>query len=240
LSLNRKQEPRWLRKDAGLKKEISVMRPLLLFASVVLLNSLAIVSANEPIQVFTLGEKVEATNQTIGCFRIPSLLRTSKNTLLAFAEGRVNGCRPDVAADRPIVVRSSGDDGKTWSSIRIAVPGNATYGLNYPAATLLPDGKIMLLYHVASPGANSQVWRTESSDDGQTWTTPVQTGLPNACAAFPAVTLNQGKKLITPCASFAAISDDGGRTWRRSKGNVSLGINVTGLGEASLEGELQL
>ena len=164
------------------------------FAIVAILAAITLVltaatTPSEPTQVFILGEKVEATNETIGCFRIPSLLRTSKGTLLAFAEGRVNGCRPDVAAARPIVVRSSGDDGKTWSSIRVAVPGNATYGLNYPAATLLPDGTILLLYHIATPGVNSQVWRTQSSDDGRTWGPPRPTGLPNGCAAVGACIL---------------------------------------------------
>ena len=57
-------------------------------------------------QVFTAGDKT-ADNQTIGCFRIPSLVRTSSSKLLAFAEGRVNGCRPDAAVNRPLVVRTS-------------------------------------------------------------------------------------------------------------------------------------
>ena len=106
-------------------------------------------------QVFTGGEKT-AENQTIGCYRIPSLVRTSKGTLLAFAEGRVNGCRPDGAPGRPIVVRSSSDDGVTWGEIRVAAPPNATYSLNYPAASVLGD-TIMLLFHVGSPEPNSQV-----------------------------------------------------------------------------------
>ena len=108
-------------------------------------------------QVFTEGQKT-AENETIGCYRIPSLVRTSKGTLLAFAEGRVNGCRPDGAAGRPIVVRSSADDGVTWGKIRVAAPPNAKYSLNYPAASVLGD-TIMLLFHVGSPEPNSQVYR---------------------------------------------------------------------------------
>jgi len=95
--------------------------------------------------VFNRGDNVSlpsSLNQSIGCFRIPSLVRTQKGTLLAFAEARVNGCRPDVGFNRPLVVRSSTDDGATWGEIRVVVAANETYGTNYPAATILEDGTV--------------------------------------------------------------------------------------------------
>lgn len=179
--------------------------------------------------VFTRGDKIMSLNQTVGCFRIPSLVRTPKGTLLAFAEGRVNGCRPDVAADRPLVVRSSSDDGATWGDVRVAVPANKSYGTNYPAATVLPNGEILLTFFKSSgpPGGS---WSTRSIDDGITWSEPVQ--MTGGCAAFPAVVLSN--RLVAPCSSFASISEDGGRTWRRSQGNITMGPNITGLGESVL------
>ena len=54
------------------------------------------------------------------CFRIPNLLALPSGTILAFAEGRADGCRPDVRVNRPIVVRASKDAGKTWGPIGIA------------------------------------------------------------------------------------------------------------------------
>ena len=54
------------------------------------------------------------------CFRIPSLLFTSKGTLLAFAEGR--GLHSKSCADRGdvhIVLKRSTDNGKSWSSLTV-------------------------------------------------------------------------------------------------------------------------
>lgn len=56
------------------------------------------------------------------CYRIPNLLALPGGTILAFAEGRVGGCKPDVGRNRPIVVRASKDSGKTWGNITIAGP----------------------------------------------------------------------------------------------------------------------
>lgn len=181
--------------------------------------------------VFNRGDRIEETNQTCGCFRIPSLVRTHRGTLLAFAEGRIGGCRPDVAANRPLVVRSSADDGLNWTSIRIAVPANTSFGTNYPAATVLADGTVLLTFFKSAnsaPGA----WSTRSTDDGMTFSPPVQ--MPGSCAAFPAVVMADNKTLVAPCSSYATISTDGGQTWRRSSGNITLGPNVTGLGESTL------
>ena len=100
----------------------------------------AVPRAPPPVEVYVEGEK-DDHDLTIGCFRIPSLVRLGappNGTLLAFAEGRVGGCKPDVAAGRPLVVRASTDDGATWGPVRRAVPLNTTYGLNYPAAVVLP------------------------------------------------------------------------------------------------------
>lgn len=183
--------------------------------------------------VFSRGENVSGVyepgvNQSIGCFRIPSLVRTTQGTLLAFAEGRVNGCRPDVATNRPLVVRSSSNDGATWGPIRVAVPADKSYGTNYPAATLLPNGNILLTFFKSTgPGGS---WSTISKDDGVTWSDAVQ--MQGGCNAFPAVVLPD--RMVAACPPFATISTDGGQTWRRGKGNVTLGANVTGLGETVL------
>ena len=54
------------------------------------------------------------------CFRIPSLLFTSKGTLLAFAEGRgqhSNSCADH--GDVHIVLKRSTDYGHTWSNVSV-------------------------------------------------------------------------------------------------------------------------
>ena len=54
------------------------------------------------------------------CFRIPSLLFTSKGTLLAFAEGRGQHSKSCAdSGDVHIVLRRSTDNGNTWSDLVI-------------------------------------------------------------------------------------------------------------------------
>jgi sialidase-1 len=49
------------------------------------------------------------------CFRIPSIIKTQKGTLLAFAENRITGCSDN--NEHHIVLRRSKDDGKTWGAL---------------------------------------------------------------------------------------------------------------------------
>jgi sialidase-1 len=58
------------------------------------------------------------------CIRIPSILTTSKGTLLAFGEARMYTCNDDTQID--IVYKRSLDDGKTWSNLTILYRGNAS------------------------------------------------------------------------------------------------------------------
>ena len=69
-----------------------------------------------PVEVFMKGENISGFNpagdtRSYYCFRIPQLLALPSGRLLAFAEGRADGCRPDVHVNRPIVVRASSDQG---------------------------------------------------------------------------------------------------------------------------------
>src|SRR5689334_21151400 len=61
------------------------------------------------------------------CFRIPSVVRTTEGTLLAFTEGRVLNCGD--AADIDIVVKRSTDGGRTWSPLQVVNEGGGdTHG----------------------------------------------------------------------------------------------------------------
>ena len=52
------------------------------------------------------------------CYRIPAIVRAPSGALLAFAEGRVAHCGD--FGDVDIVLRTSLDNGRTWSSLRRA------------------------------------------------------------------------------------------------------------------------
>ena len=64
-----------------------------------------------PNYIFTAGEAGYA------CFRIPAVLATASDNLLAFAEGRKRGCSD--TGDIDLVVKRSEDNGKTWSALQV-------------------------------------------------------------------------------------------------------------------------
>ncbi|MCX4885050.1 MULTISPECIES: sialidase family protein [unclassified Streptomyces] len=113
------------------------------------------------------------------CFRIPAVVRTTRGTLLAFAEGRVLNCGD--AADIDIVVKRSTDGGRTWSPLQVVSRGGGdTHG--NPAPVVDRDtGRILLAetYNTGrTDGASCTVPcdRTPhlqySDDDGLTWSRP--------------------------------------------------------------------
>ncbi|MFY8166423.1 MAG: hypothetical protein ACOVJ8_07515, partial [Sediminibacterium sp.] len=55
-------------------------------------------------------------------FRIPAIISIKEDTLLAFAEGRVNNAGD--FGDVNIVMKKSNDKGKTWSNITTVVDYN--------------------------------------------------------------------------------------------------------------------
>ena len=75
----------------------------------------------------------------------------------------MRGCKPDVGANRPIVVRASKDSGKTWGNITIAGPALPNAGTNYPGAFLRDNGTTVVLRYLLS---NGSTFATVSKDEG--------------------------------------------------------------------------
>ena len=120
------------------------------------------------------------------CFRVPTILRTSHGTLLAFAENRVTDCGDD-GPDHALVLRRSVDNGISWgplinvrrdlkppcencpSAISNPNPVEVTLG-----STLHVTRAILLHFDTlnnpskARHGLGMQMW---SHDDGLTWST---------------------------------------------------------------------
>ncbi|QKW06137.1 exo-alpha-sialidase [Streptomyces sp. NA04227] len=113
-------------------------------------------------------------------FRIPAVVVTGENTVLAFCEGRVGSAEDH--GDIDIVLKRSHDGGRTWAPLeRVAENGDDLAG--NPAPVVLSSGRILLV-HVRNAAAASEaairrgevaqadarrVWVQYSDDDGVTW-----------------------------------------------------------------------
>ena len=115
-------------------------------------------------------------------FRIPALLEAADGTLLAFAEGRVNG-RGD-SGNIDLVLRRSADGGGTWGDLEVVWSDGANTAGNPCPVLDRRTGTIHLLatrnlgedhepriIDGTSTGTRT-VWVLSSADHGRTWTEP--------------------------------------------------------------------
>jgi len=130
------------------------------------------------VQVFVSGTEGHKS------YRIPAVIGLTDGTILAFAEGRVKGS--DDFGDINIVLKRSGDNGKTWGEISTIVDYDSLQAGNpAPVADLTdpdyPDGRIFLFYNtgnnhegeVRKGNGSREVWYKTSSDGGITWSESV-------------------------------------------------------------------
>ena len=184
-------------------------------------------------------------------YRIPAVIVSPKGDLLAFSEGRKKS-RSDTG-DIDIVMKRSTDGGKTWSAMAVIadqgphVIGNPCPVVDRSTGTIWmpltrnrgeePEGSIMK----GTTKEPRTVWLMKSTDDGHTWTKPVDISPTTRDAHWrwyatgPGVGIqlergpHKGRLLIAsdhsdhdygkhPYRSHAIWSDDGGKTWSHSPG----------------------
>jgi sialidase-1 len=123
----------------------------------------------------------KAGDNGYACFRIPALLTTSKNVILAFAEARKINCGD--AGDIDLVLRRSKDGGKTWGDMQV-VWSDSTNTCGNPVPILdQTNGHIILLstWNLStdhekqivnsSSKKGRHVYVLSSQDEGESWTT---------------------------------------------------------------------
>jgi sialidase-1 len=128
--------------------------------------------------VFKSGDAGYAT------FRIPAIIQSPNKHLLAFCEGRVNSSSDFGNID--IVMKRSEDNGKTWSPVQVVVDvAGLQAGNPAPVVDQLdpayPNGRVFLFYNtgnnhegeVRKGRGQREVWYISSTDNGISWSAPV-------------------------------------------------------------------
>lgn len=127
----------------------------------------------------TLSYLFESGNEGYKCFRIPAIVTTGNGTLLAFSEGRKNGCSD--TGDIDLVMKRSMDNGLTWSELLVVWDdGDNVCGNPTPVVDEV-TGVVHLLStwnlgedteHQIIDGTSKdtrRVFMIRSEDDGKSW-----------------------------------------------------------------------
>lgn len=97
--------------------------------------------------------------------RIPALVLTPKQTLIAFCEGRIGNASD--WADMNLIMRRSTDGGKTWSEIKV-LDTMRQGPVGNPTPIVDERGVVHLLYQKDY----KEAWYIQSVDDGKSWSQP--------------------------------------------------------------------
>ncbi len=103
-----------------------------------------------------------------------------------------------------------------WTSVPVVrgAGGDVTLKAEEPIWYALPDRNLVALFR--DNGGSKTIYRAFSTDNGRTWTTPVQTDFPDARSKFHAIRLKDGRYALVSNPNPAkrdpmtvALSDDG-------------------------------
>ena len=208
-----------------------------IMAALVLLPVSGLVFGDEPVAPSIEQQPLfKAGEEGYFNYRIPSLVVTSRGTVLALCEARKKtGHDWD---DVDLALRRSTDHGRTWSKMQIiADEGELT--INQPCPVIdHQTGTIWLpLCRGSKPGlGNAEVLLMKSTDDGQTWSQPISIHQSVTDPSWTFVGTGPGHgiqlksgRLLIPCwfdvtptcgevqSSCCIYSDDHGVTWKRGE-----------------------
>ncbi len=190
--------------------------------------------AGDPIDAAVFRRGMDARYHT---FRIPAIVRAANGDLLAFAEGRVQSGSD--SGDIDVVMRRSGDGGRTWGELSIVADnGDGVFGNPAPVVDRESGDVVLLLVRQEAGSHESQIrsgkhgsrtpYVMRSADHGKTWSEP--RSLLESCdregwgwyATGPchAIQLRHGEhagRLVVP-ANFSSLAHGGG--------NAALGAHL--------------
>lgn len=188
----------------------------------------------KPILVFKEGEA------GYPFFRIPTIVSSKENTLLAFAEGRF--IRDDHGRN-DIVLKRSEDGGQTWVELQVIHADKDLVMVN-PSPVTLNSGRILIFYETFPHGYHARVGRHHkmmndgfgehtqkllvraSDDDGKTWSKAIELqrtsrkgkNIISSGSPANAIQLQKGKhkgRILVPLFLTEKITDKK-RTWQNA------------------------
>lgn len=192
------------------------------------------VPAHETVSVFTAGQ------DGVHTYRIPGVIVSTKGTILAFCEARKLSI--DDGSPTDVVLKRSFDGGRTWGPMQTLITGGIHY-LRLPE----PDVKVEAIMDPCPvvDRTDGTIWLNctrylnrkisanmflKSTDDGATWSKPVEVKLGGNFSGGPGmgIQLRYDKahkdRLVMPgrgrhdgdkVGSYAIYSDDHGETWHK-------------------------
>jgi sialidase-1 len=191
------------------------------------------VAATEATQTHTYIKLFDGGTDGYHSFRIPSIVRTNDNTLLAFVEGRMSANKD--YGNINVEYKRSTDNGATWSAMMEVVgAGQGTWG-NPTSVVDHSTGRIWVFmswnsatknqggtdgYEKINTWGDRKVYYSYSDDDGLTFNTPTDmtsTLLPPGYtwdAMGPGVGIQTSNgDLVIPAIGRNIYSTDHGATW---------------------------
>jgi len=173
----------------------------------------------------------------VNTYRIPSLIITSKGTLLAFCEARKVSISD--ASPTDMVLKHSSDGGRTWSAMQVLIRGRGKEAITNPCPVLDATSNTVHLVcisaHKVEHGRHRHLMIT-SRDDGKTWSEAIDLGkhitpYDDTFVPGPGVGIQLGggrlvipgyvgkyePKTRTGLYSSVIYSDDHAQTWRAGK-----------------------
>jgi sialidase-1 len=168
-------------------------------------------------------------------YRIPAMVVSPNGTLLVFCEARKQRISDGSPTD--MVLRRSSDAGKSWSAMQVLIRGTGKEAVMNPCPVVDRSSNTIVLFCVSghNPGQEPGHYRhlmITSSDDGQTWSKPVDlarriTPYDDTFVSGPGVGIQTSKgRLVIPgragvrdksrTGSYSRVlfSDDQGRRWK--------------------------
>jgi sialidase-1 len=119
----------------------------------------------------------QTTNESVACYRIPSLITTKTGDLIAAIDERVPSCGDlKWSRDINIVLRRSTDNGNTWSDVIRIVDYHDGKSASDPSMILDKEtGELFLFYNYMDHDKEKDVYYLHvmrSNDHGKTWSPP--------------------------------------------------------------------